>query len=431
MKNEITNFAKTLPKSRILRLPLPSAKTKMKRRYTNPILKKGKKITHIPKGSSKAKEEAKQQWYIEYYFEDEHGEMQRQRVRENINRIKDYQEKHEEAEIILASLRNDLARGYNPLDPKANMELARGILSITLEEAIYKYEEYHKSISSKPRTIGTYLTHIKQLQSYLDKNIVVSQIETKHTEEFALYRINDAEDKWSHTTLKNYKRNVSTFFNWLRVEGYTSKNPIHNFNKQIKSFKEIKDVHVPYSDKDCATLMSYLSEHDKFAALFCRMIYFTCLRPKEIKGLKVKNIDLVNNTITIPADVKKVTKNPKPDVIDIDEGFLPHLQALRLETYPQEYFLFGNTKTIIGKSPIGKNTPLNRLTKALKVLKLDNKGYGLYGFKHTSNINKIKDGWGVDEIMKLNRHTTVEQTMVYIRDLNIHTDLKKRKARPI
>jgi integrase len=203
---------------------------------------------------------------------------------------------------------------------------------------------------------------------------------------------------------------------------YISVNPTLGFDKKIKSHKIIDDKHIPYTDADLKVILEFMDNHDKYTAFFCRMIYFTCLRPKEIRGLKVENINLSNKTITIPADVKKVTSNDEKDFIEINESFIPFLNELELEKYPKHYYLTGSTTNIVGENRIGENTPYNKLIVVLKKLGLNNKGYDLYSFKHTSNIKKYMSGWSLAEIMKANRHSSITTTEIYLKKLGQFVD---------
>ena len=52
--------------------------------YTVPRLVKGKKIVSVPKGSTKAKEEALQNWYVEFFFHNpQTNQMERFRPTKN------------------------------------------------------------------------------------------------------------------------------------------------------------------------------------------------------------------------------------------------------------------------------------------------------------------------------------------------------------
>ncbi|HEY4194525.1 MAG TPA: hypothetical protein VGM63_03260, partial [Mucilaginibacter sp.] len=85
------------------------------RKYTTPVIKKGNEATFIPKGSSKLAETAKNVWYVEYYY---NGKQVR--VKGGLNyHNNDHLKKQYEADVLLQSIKNDLANGFNPTNPMA------------------------------------------------------------------------------------------------------------------------------------------------------------------------------------------------------------------------------------------------------------------------------------------------------------------------
>ncbi len=390
-------------------------------KYTTPKLYTGKAITFVPKGSTKSKELAKNIWYVNYTYEGKQI-----RVKGDLNRIKDASEKEFQAQVLLESIKLDLANGYNPLD-ETQWVADRIKETCSLSKAIVHFKQYHKENNSRIKTIGTYMSKLNALSSFYP-NILLLEITTKKLQAFIKAKI--ADGTYSQASVKSAKRTFSTFFNVCIVEGLIKINPYEGFDKKINSTKETKEQHTPFNDGDLNTIFTYLDQNDMYCAFFCRMIYYTCLRPAEIRGLKLENIDLVNNTITIPPSVKKVTKNNEKEIIEINESFKPFLEQLNLDQYPNQYYLTGDSKNIIGEKRVGENTPYNKLISALKKLELNEKGYDLYSFKHTSNIKKYMNGWTLAEIMKANRHTSITTTEIYLRKLGQFVDIKT-KAIPV
>jgi hypothetical protein len=66
--------------------------------------------------------------------------------------------------------------------------------------------------------------------------------------------------------------------------------------------------------------------------------------------------------------------------------------------------------------------------QVLKKLNLHEKGYTLYGFKHTSNIQRLNNGWTPAEIMKANRHTDIKSTLEYLKKITNQTDISKKEV---
>ena len=90
------------------------------RKYSTPEIKKGRDITSVPKGSTKAIEQAKQIWFVQYMYEGKQI-----RVKGGLNRIKNPEEKAYEANVLLSSIKDDLKNGFNPLNPEEYIESIR------------------------------------------------------------------------------------------------------------------------------------------------------------------------------------------------------------------------------------------------------------------------------------------------------------------
>jgi len=386
-------------------------------KYTIPKLNTGKVITAIPKGSTKLKELAKNVWYVNYTYDGKQV-----RVKGGLNRIKDAEEKVHQANILLESIKLDLANGYDPND---TMKWIENIIKDTtsLSKAILLFKAYHEKHYSRKKTIQTYLSKLNALSSYYP-DILIRDITTKTLQNFIQSKIDDKT--YSQASVKSAKRIFSTFFNGCIQLELIKINPFAGFDAKIKSYKATKEQHVPFRDDDLTTILNYLDGNDKYCAFFCRMIYYTCLRPSEIKGLIIHNVELNKNSITIPPSVKKVTTNNEKEIIEINESFKPFLEQLNLNQYPSDYFLTGSTTNIVGEKRVGENTPYNKLISALKKLELNDKGYDLYSFKHTSNIKKYLNGWTLAEIMKANRHSSVSTTEIYLKKLGQFVDIKTK-----
>ncbi len=403
----------------------------LRKKYTPPVIKKGKEITSAPKGSSKAAEQAKQLWYIEYYYEGKQV-----RIKKGLNRLNhDHQKKQQEAEIILEMTKQRLANGYNPFAPTEYIEKRKKDFT-TLTEAISVFKDYHTLHKSRAKTIGTYLSKLNALAVYLPGKLL-KDVTTRDLEKFVQLKISDGT--YSRNTVNAAKRIFSAFFSVMVKLDYIKTNPKVGFDNKINSKKDIADKHVPYSDADLKRIFTYLDANDKYAALFCRIVYYSCIRPGEIRGLQVRDVNLNNLTITIRASVKKNTSDNKSQTVDIDKKLAIELEKLNLSQYPKDYFLMGSTTNMVGAHQVGVNTPYEKLITALKRIdkqdleenpaikhedRIINKGYDLYSMKATSNIKKYNSGWTLAQIMKANRHGSISMTEIYLKKLGVFTDTK-------
>lgn len=413
----------------------------MRKQYTEPKISKGPEPKKIPSCSTKIKEWAKNDWCINFSY---NGKQYR--VKEGINRIKDAKQKQSAADALLLSVTNDLAAGFNPEKPGEFYE-KNAKQSISLQDAVKNYITDIEAYLRK-KTVQSYQSKLLHFaDAYPDKqlkDITTNDIEkyiqakikpTKNAKMFMGSKVIalDEPKPWVQKTVSNARRAFSTFFVWCNTPtvGYLTSNPIPDIQlKKIKSEVEAPERNVPFSNEDAASILSYLDKNDRYTALYCRIIYYTCLRPGEISKLQVRDIDLTNATITVRLSVMKNSKKTKPDTVHIEPSLLAELKNLNLQEYPPNYYLMSNPDTLnfIGETCIGNNIPYKRFCKALESSNLTGKGYTQYAFKHYSNIVRFKDGWTLEQLMVLNRHATIEITVRYLAGIAKGVDITKKEA---
>jgi len=406
-------------------------------RYTYPRLVKGKKPSFIPKGSSLAKEWAKNIWYINYSFEGK-----QYRIKGDLNRLNDdHREKSYQAEILLESIKNDLRNGYNPQKPT---EFYENVFKnqITINEAVSKYID-ELSIYARPKTVQSYRSKLNYFVEEFNETAVKS-ITRDDIQSYIAKKIRDTEKArilingryirlskpipWTPSTVKSAIGIFRAFFQWCISKNYfPNENPASKIEKRkVRSEVESKPRNIPFTKSDNRLIMNYLDENDSHTAFFCRFLYYTCLRPGEISKMRVSSIDLESRRITVPLDVTKNTKTIKNEVIAIEKNLAILLHSIKIKTYPSDYYLYSRSEEIIGQVALGSNVAYKRFRKALVSLKMDGKGYTLYSFKHFSNIQRYHNGWKLHEIMKANRHSSIQMTEKYLKNINKDTDISDK-----
>ncbi|RNL55559.1 hypothetical protein D7004_04415 [Pedobacter jejuensis] len=378
--------------------------------YTTPKLFKGKKIDLVPRGSTKASEEAKQSWYIEFFFYDPTTKnMERFRFSKNLNRVKEPKEKQNLFNQLLETYTEALDGGWSPIDERSNDKLKRQIVSLSLEEGKILFEAYHQAKGTRKKSIQSYLSKVKMFINYYSEHKKVTEITDYEITHFLDHH--EQTEKWMGVTYNNARISLNNYFRYLKKNKYIEINPVTDTETRRKLATESHQV---FSDADFKSIMDWLQVNDPYCLLFVRMIYYTCIRPKELRYLQLKFINLETNTITIPASI---AKNKKSLPVHIDVSLRKELDKLAIPKYPREYYLLGSPETIIAEQKIGENTPYDRFQKCLKALKLKDKNYTLYSFKHFSNVKKFKAGWTLAEICSANRHSSLVETETYLKDL--------------
>jgi integrase len=279
------------------------------------------------------------------------------------------------------------------------------------------------------------------VEAYPDHQL--KEITAKYIEQYIYHKIHKGEkliinmegvryttnkiNKWTAPTVKAARGYFTAFFTWCIAQGYIAENPCKKVDsRKVRSEAVAEERHIPFTQEDLKTILNYLDANDTYTALFCRVIYYTCLRPSEIVSLKLSHVNLTAKAITVPMHGMKNTVKTTADMVNIDASLLDLLHALDLSNYPSDYYLFSNNySNVVGEATVGHNRPYKRFIKALKALKLDGKGYTLYSFKHTSNINRKIAGWDNVQIMKANRHSSIAMSERYMKNITRTTDISK------
>lgn len=397
-------------------------KEKSNIRFTLPQIYMGNAPENL-KGKKLQEHLMKNSWCISYSYDGKQV-----RVKQGINRYKTYDERLIHAQALLVHITKKLNDGYNPHDEKAWVTKVL-VDNLTLTDAIAQFKDYHEhKVHSKKKTIQTYMSKLKALDKHFP-DMMLRDIETADLEAFVYSKIKSGD--FANESVKSAKRILSAFFNFCLHHKYIEKSPYSGFDKKIKSVKQTPKKHRPFTSEELKTIMDYLDEHDAYCAFVCRFLYYTCLRPSEIRNIKLEYIDMDKRTLTLPAHDKKVTHNYAPDIIHLDDTTIALLESVNLSSFPSDYFLIGCTTHIIGKNKIGENTPYNRFRKALETLNMHEQNFDFYGIKHTSNIHRYQQNWSLPEIMKINRHTSLLMTMEYFKGLGINIDMHQRTVQPI
>ncbi|WP_316772927.1 site-specific integrase [Pedobacter frigiditerrae] len=391
--------------------------------YNKLKIYRGKKPNPSLKGNKRKDWIAKQEWYIEYYFSDPNLNIknQRMRTRHKLNHLKDYDEKEARAQVYFKKLKQLLDDGFNPLNPLDNAKLLNQAINLNIKDAIDLYVTELKELNNRPKTISTYLSKLRYLANYFPHHTIKS-LSANELERFL--RDMQVTNNWMPQTFNTAKNIIVIFFNFLVRKRYLESNPASEI--QNKKANQSSSKHIPMSDEDFEIVKSHLKAHDEFTYMFVLTIYYTCIRPKELRGLRCEMINLKSQQITIPGTVSKNGKSLPVDILDKLQSLL---FKYKIEEKPIDYFMFSKSPSLFGKMPVGENTPYNRFIAVLKKLKMDNKGYTLYSIKHLANIHRYEDGWTVQAIMKANRHSTLTETENYLRNIGIKVDVTKLKTR--
>jgi integrase len=377
-----------------------------------------KYLTYKPPRIVKAK-----RWYVEYYYsvpvelrEKYKRDWQRFRVFEDINRYKT----DEYADLLRQMVEIALQDGYNPFAAELEaQEKDYPALEWTLNVALERFTEYCKEKGLRKKTIESYTSTINLLRDYFFKDNRIykplSELEKRDFKTMLVHykRLNN----WNPGTYNGYVSNLGIIFNWFVKEERLEKSPV----KGLETLSAPVTRH-RYYDSDTATkLKNAIRKADPYLYAFIEFIYYTATRPKsEARLLKIKHLLFDRSLIRVPGNI---AKNKEGDHIPMSDELKARL--IHLKGGNPEYYIWGT------HGPAEKPAGQNHFANHFKPFKLKfglGAEYTIYGFKHTRCIDLVKAGANAYDIMRLFRHSSLEQTQIYMKDLGLtdFSDLLKK-----
>jgi integrase/recombinase XerD len=206
-------------------------------------------------------------------------------------------------------------------------------------------------------------------------------------------------------TFNSRRKNLNTFFGWLKEKGVIEENPI----RHIKHREEEK---LPRAC-DEETLAKLLQAPDKstFAGLrdytLIVLTLDTGIRPSEAFGLLKQNFDLEAGQMEIPADVSKTRKRRILPILPQTTVAIAELIQARHQYWPDTVPVFC-TET---GGKLTKNQWARRLKKYSEKI---GKSVTPYQLRHSFAIMFLRNRGSAFHLQQMLGHTTMEMTEKYV-----------------
>lgn len=375
----------------VLKLSSPSQQVKIKPapvagfRFLDTFTDKTKTLKHLD--YKPAKIYRGKQWFVFYSFRDpETSRFQRFRVYEDINRVP-LSERESYAELLKDAVNFGLKNGYNPFAPREPVLVVK---NWTLGQGLNYFKTRLPERGLRKRTVQSYESVLRMLNKELKPllNESISEVSKKQIS-IALFNAKKSNG-WSNGTFNNNVSFTRAIFNYLIDQEICKENPA----ARIKPLPEQITKH-RYFDNE--TFKRIKEKADPELLSFIMFLYHTGTRPNEARQLTSENILRERKLLFIPASV---SKNKKDDYVPLSDYVL--------KNYRKEGKLFDVSVNYFGQ----------KFAKLKKELKLQ-KDFTLYSIKATRAIHLAQDGANPYTIMSLFRHSSLEITMSYLRDLNV------------
>lgn len=220
----------------------------------------------------------------------------------------------------------------------------------------------------------------------------------------------------SKVTADNYRRNLSSFFNWCQKQEHILRNPMD----KIDAIKQPKKVKKPYTDEELdklrntckkriddasydKTLYKYKSAVRGLAIL--ELLLSSGIRVGELCGIHIKDMNINERS------VKVLGKGNKERVVffsEIAKYYIQKYLNLRTDISTGEEALF----VAQGNRPLGTNgvtTFVKKLGEEAGVEKAHP-----HRFRRTFATKLVNKGMGIERVQQLLGHVSLDTTKIYV-----------------
>jgi len=267
-----------------------------------------------------------------------------------------------------------------------------------------------KKHTMKEKAHGTYRSSLKLFQEWLSTQTLtylkINQFTVQQANAYMDYIL--LAKHLSNKSHNKHKGVVITLFNFFIKRKTVKENPF----EEISSLSERPGQHTAFNTAQVQKVRDYCELiQDEQLWLFLNFIYYTFARPgSELRLLKVG--DVLDKTVRL--DVENA-KNNRTSHVTIPPPLDVLIEKHKIRSHPLDYFVFGNEGKPGPKATYEKYF-YSRHRKVLDMLKLQNKDFDLYGWKHTGVIALYQATKDVKLIQRRCRHSSLDQTDKYLRD---------------
>ena len=352
-------------------------------------------------------------WCVEYYQVDPSTkELKRFREYQQMNRIKDLEQRLIFAEKMVYELNNNLLPHGYPF-----IEISSTPSYITIDSAV-DLSFSIKSRSDRQKTVGTYRTVVNYFKKYLESKSMRQMLLKDFTYRNAMSFMDELiiTKSVAPRTYNNYRMFMVSLWNELINRDYIT----DNVWSRVKKMKVTEKNRHMLSAHDAQVIMSEAYESDKMLFLSIILLYYCFIRPGEQRRMSVGMIDLNSGCISLPGSI---TKNKKSETITIPSIVIPYLEEIGINNWHRDDYIFGKGFSPHPSIMCGANQFNNvhekLITSLYKAKRLHNiKGISMYSWKDTGAMALIKAGVDAYEVMRQMRHSDLSITQQYLNSLH-------------
>lgn len=364
----------------------------------------------------------KKKWWVTFHAWDEGLERKvRKRLSDGINEEKTIAGRLRAGEYMVRYINRELAQG-KVFNTTIEGHAVANFKKMTLTELLEWVRTDKQSKKYRGGYVKKFKTIVFALNEWYDhegfKPLTPSTFTHDAAQQFFYYL--RTVRKLQNKTLNNYRNDFITAINFIEKKkpGTFKINPLDT----IELLPTVTKKHAAFSDENLKKILAYCKEHhtdDQFL-LFIQFIYYTLGRPKEIRALRIHDLDVVNNRIYFRGES---AKGKMDEYVPLIPELAVIIKKAKLLECPGDHLVFGN-KHKPGPKKINDNYFWECNYKMLEALNIADKEYTLYGYKHTGAVALYRATKDIKLVQFICRHRTIEQTNTYLRDLGEMTNFE-------
>ena len=375
-----------------------------------------------------------EKWFVYYSFlNPSTAKFERIKVYEDINFLKDADQKNAYANELVDEINKSLKAGYNPFaaeemtekkihEVKARILLEENPKSPTLLDAFKEFLANKSEKNLAGDTMNAYRSYIGKFENYLFEcklaDIRLDNLDTKFIKDMLTWL--QELHKWNGTTYNNHLNFWVTLLNWFakNPRKWVTRDSFYIGNDEQLEQKVTKPMKNQYFGDTVAEKVKQKMEKYPKLLFFSKFIYFSCMRPDEIRHLKIENVDITGRYIKIVGKTKSRT-------VPICDELAEMLAGLQLDKYPSNYYVIGYQGDVSSKMH-SENYFTRVFREDIRTPLGLSDDFTMYGFKHTRVAHLLNAGYSDAEIMNLTGHRDTASYDKYKRDLVNHMDTRLR-----
>ena len=358
--------------------------------YTPPILKKtASRGEHI----------------VYYVYNPVTMKMERQRIRlEKLShQFKNRSQYKQMVMQLMMNLTGKLAGGWTPYGENQNVAEYTPI-----NKAIEAY------IADKSRDLRK-----ASMVSYISvAKIFVEWLTTQNIHEMASHLLNQRtcqrfmdelrdRPKFNNNTYNTYLKKYRACFAWMVDRGYCKENPFEKI-KTLKKQEKIRQL-IPVDARETVINHVRTSKHPNYEIVM-HLIFTSLIRPSEIERLQVRDVDLKNKCIHIPANKAKTHKDRDAALSDTCIAMLIPLLS-KPGILPTWYLINSNYEC--GPEPCYHSMFKKHWMKIRKDCGLPDE-MQLYSLKDSGITEMLEAGVSINQVKEAAGHADISTTNKYI-----------------